>query len=805
MLYQFRHTTRRLLGQKSFSLINVLGLSIGIAACLLIYLYVHMELSYDGYNLKKDRIARLTTTLHSPETNTSLAGTSNPLAGTLVREFPEVESAVHIQPGEVDIRQGKDVLKEEDVCFSEESLFSIFSCTFLEGPATGALRKPGSIVLSRSMEQKYFGKTPALGHTLICNGKPCLVTAVIADRPANSDIPMRAILYKDFSKDPSWVGSLDAGTYVLFRTRPVASAGRGSLSDFTARVNRAVSGYVQPQMEAAGAKGYSLTFEAETLEDVHFSTGKLGDQPKGNRQFNRIFSALAVVILLIALLNYINLSTTRAIERAKEVGVRKVIGARPGQLMRQFLGESSVLVAFACILAIGLVAAAIPFLNGALQIHLSFDWRAIAVFMALFFPVILLAAGLYPAFVLSGFRPIIALKGGKAGGAGISGKGRGLILRKTLTVVQFVIALVMLAGAAVIHGQMQYIAHKDLGVDRSQVLSISFPTVDQVEAEGGNDSLVRVQVRSFSKAIRQISTARGVSVGSGMPVEGAALASTVAYKDGRKREMFCRYFYIDPEFLPLLKISLAKGRNISDSLSTDKKEAFLVNEAFVQNMGWKDALGQRIEGADHKGRVVGVVKNFFYSSLHNAIEPLVLVYNTNPEIAALVKTDARQLASLKEVWRQFFPSRPFDYYFLDENFQEQYEKDRMTMLLFNSFTVLALFISCLGLYGLVALIAVRRTKEIGIRKILGASLPQLVAMLSREQVYLIGVAALAALPLAAIAGSRWLASYAWHVSLSAGMFIWPLAAVAGLALAVTGLRVMRAARANPVESLRMDG
>jgi putative ABC transport system permease protein len=786
MLYHLKFAIRRLLRQKGFSLINVLGLSIGVAACLLIYLYVHTELSYDGYNLKKDRIVRLTSRLQSPETVTLIAGASNPLPATLVREFPDVESAVHILPSQINIRQGTEVLKEPDVCFSEESLFGIFSFDFLEGTASGALQNPGSIVLSRTMAQKYFGASSAVGRTLVCNGKPCRVTAVFADRPANSDITMRAILYKDFMKDPNWVGSLDANVYVLFRNRP-------NLPEFTSRLNRVIAGYVQPQMDSSGAKGYSLTFEAEMLQDVHFSAGKLDDQPKGNRQFNSIFSALALFILLIAVLNYVNLATTKAIERRKEIGVLKTIGARPAQLMRQFLGESSVLVALASLLAVGFVAAAVPLLNGALETHLVFDWRAMALFMVLFFPLILLGAGLYPAVVLSRQSPLRNFRSNE-----------GILFRKILTVLQFIIALIMLTGAAIIHGQMQYIAHKDLGADRSQVLSINFPSVDQIEAEGGNDSLVRVQLRSFSRAIRQISGVREVSTGSGMPVEGAMMASTSAWKDGRRRELFCRYFNVDPVFVPMLKIAMAKGRNFSDSFPTDKKEAFIVNEVFVQNMGWKEALGQHIEGAGHDGRVIGVVKNFFYSSLHNAIEPMALVYNQNPEIAALVRTDPRRLPRLREVWRQFFPSRPFDYYFLDENFQEQYEKDRMTMQLFNAFTVLALFISGLGLYGLVALIALRRTKEVGIRKVLGASMLHLVALLSREQVYLIGLAALAALPLAAIAGSRWLASFAWHSGLTFWMFLWPLVGVTGLALAVMGLRIIRTARTNPVESLRME-
>jgi putative ABC transport system permease protein len=323
MLQHLKLTARRLLRHRSFVLINVLGLSIGIAACLLIYLYVRNELTYDAYNVKKDRIARLTSTIHSPESGTILAATPTLLAPTMVRDYPEIDSAVRIQPTEAVFRLGSELFKE-DVCYSEQAIFSVFTFDFLEGSAAGALAAPGSIVISSGFEKKYFGKARALGQTLICEGKVWRVTAVIADRPANSNIPMAALLYKDYTKTTDWVNDdFDVFTFVLFRGKP-------DWKHFTSRLPQ-LEKYTKPAMEAAGAKGYRLSFQAEKLDDMHFSTGKLGDtDEKGNRQFNTIFSVLAVFILLIALLNYINLSTTKAIERAKEVGVRKVTEGTEG-------------------------------------------------------------------------------------------------------------------------------------------------------------------------------------------------------------------------------------------------------------------------------------------------------------------------------------------------------------------------------------------------------------------------------------------------------------------------------------------
>jgi putative ABC transport system permease protein len=287
-----------------------------------------------------------------------------------------------------------------------------------------------------------------------------------------------------------------------------------------------------------------------------------------------------------------------------------------------------------------------------------------------------------------------------------------------------------------------------------------------------------------------------------MPSEGIAMATTIAYSGKRKRELMCNYFYIDPQFIPLLHMTLIAGRNLTDSLSTDRTEAFIVNEAFVKEMGWRSPLGQSMEGFMHKGKVVGVVKNFFYRSIHNAIEPVVLIYNTFPLSAALATTSPQRLPRIQRLWKQYFPSLAFNYYFMTENFDAQYASDRLTMSLFDSFTGLALFICILGLYGLVSLITLQRTKEIGIRKVLGASLRHLLVLLSKDMLGLIALAAAIALPLAALAGNRWLATYAYHTNLSVGIFAWSLAVLLVLTLAVTGYRIFVAASANPATILR---
>jgi len=787
---------RHLLRRKKFALINILGLSTGIATCLLIYGYVHYQMSFDSYHPKADRIARVTTIFHAPETELNFATSNIPLAGALVRDCPQVETAARIEPGDMIVRRTDQTsrgagaasppgepISEKHFVYSEQAVFSLFYFSFLEGSAGTALMEPYSMVLTESTARKYFGDGSAMGKTLVCDKHIFHVTGVIADRPANSDVKIDALLWKNFQATTSWMNDdFEVYTFVLFRSRPDIPALRRQL-DVISRI------YVQPELDSADASGYRVRYEVEMLRDEHFSKGKIADSPKGSRQFNTIFSALAVFILLVALLNYVNLSTARAEERAREVAVRKVAGASPLQLMGQFMGESFFLMGIAWLLAIGMAELAIPFFNRLLEAHISLGDGSSLFFFILAFPLTAILAGAWPAFVLSGFQPVKVLKG-------LAVQQKGIGLRKVLTVVQFVIALAMLTGTVVIYWQMHYILHKDLGADRSQVLNISMP----------GDSLARRQVGAFSQAVRRETGVEGVSLGSGIPIEGVMMGGTTVNWHGKKKEILCNYFFIDPALIPLLHMKIAAGRNFSDSLRTDKKEGFLINEAFVRAMGFHSGVGQPIEMGNRKGKVVGVVKDFFFKSLHNMIEPVVMVYidSAAPNWSVLAKTSPAALPRLKRLWTAYFPSEPFNYYFMDESFDGQYKDDRIMMTLFNGFTLLSIFISCMGLYGLVSLITVRRTREIGIRKVLGASGRSLVVLVTREFILLIGCAALVALPLAGWGLQRWLGSYAYHTSLNGWMFGLPLLALILITLSVTGLQVMRAVRTNPVESLKAE-
>jgi putative ABC transport system permease protein len=769
---------RNLLKHKSFSIINILGLAIGIAACITIFWYVHNESTYDQYNAHADRIARVTSTIHAPESDLLLASCPRALADELKRGFPEVATAVRLESAVLSIKLNNEIIKEEKFYKADRDIFTVFSFDFLEGNAATALQNPLSVVLTESLAKKYFGNQSPLGKVLNASGQELLVTGVVKDRPANTDLPIDALLSQDFSKTASW-GDFDLFTYVLFKHKP-------DLRNFEKKLSGISAKYVDPLLNTNGSLGYSSRLELEPLAAVHFSQGKLMDTPKGSRQSNYIFAVLAVFILVIALLNYINLSTAKSTERAKEVGIRKVSGARQFQLIRQFLFESFLLVTIAFVLAIGLVQVTMPFLNELLQTKLNINNPQGFLFMSIIFAFTLLLAGLYPAFVLSGFKPIKVLKGNWRHNA------KGIWLRKTVTVTQFAIAAALIMGTTVIYQQMKFISQKDLGFNKDQLLDIYVP----------RDSMYMSAVSAFQNELNHRPEVKGLTVGYGMT--DATMGSTYTMHEGKKRDMLCTYYVIDPQFLPVFQIHLLEGRNLSDSLATDKTEAFIVNEAFVKTMGWTSAIGKEIEGFYHKGRVVGVVKNFYYKSLHNMLEPLVMVWNIFPANTITVKIKPENLDIVKTLFKQYFPSLAFDYVFLDEVVNKQYVQDNTMMSLFNYFTILAIFVSCLGLYGLVALIVVQRAKEVSIRKVLGATLQQLLSLLTKDFVKLLMWAMLIALPVAGFLMHRWLDGYAYRIELTWWMFLVPVVLLLLITLIVISKEIIQTALTNPVKSLRAE-
>ncbi len=778
---------RNLLRHKAFSLINIGGLSIGIAACLLISLYVDFELSYDAYNIKKDRIVRVTNMVRTPESdNVTVAVAPVMLATALRQNYPEVETAVRFEPDEAVVKVNDQLFNEKNVYKTDANVFDVFTWKFIEGKPSDALKDPHNVVVTASMAKKYFGNNDALGKTIICNKIPCKVSAVIADLPENSDMKIDILLPGDFSKVNTWEAfDFSDYTFVLFRQKP-------DLAVFAQKLAAISKNYIQPALNKAGAVKYSLQFHIEPLKDVHFVSGNMGDTPKGDKQMVYIFSVLAVVILVIALLNYINLSTARATERAKEVGVRKVNGALQSSLIRQFLFESFFVTLIALVIAIGLMFIMLPFLNSILQLKIWPSWSNYSFWIIC--AVVLassLLTGLYPAFVLSSFQPATALK------ANFKHATKGLTLRKTITVTQFVAATVMIAGAFIMNRQINFIRHKSLGYNQNQVLNIGLP----------DDSVALLRVNPFNEALRQLSQVKGIAVQTGLSAQNDGVtpkATTFFKSNGNKRELVSNYFSIDEKFIPLLNMKLLAGRNLSDNISSDKKEGFIVNEAFVQQAGWKNPIGQDMEGFDHKGHVIGVVKNFNYSSMHNPIAPLIMIYRTMKPVSILVKINPNNLDIVKTTWHSYFPDVPFSYSFLDDAFNTTYQKDITSIKLFNYFTILSILIACLGLYGLAYLVATQRTKEIGIRKVLGAAISQLLILLGKDFIKLIALAAVLAIPVTWLIMNKWLTSYAYHISINWWLLLMPVFAILLISVLVISYQTIKVAVTNPVKSLKSE-
>ena len=778
---------RNLLRHKAFSFINIGGLSIGITSCLLISLYVNYQLSFDTYHTKKERIIRITNIMRTPESdNVTIALTPTLLATTLNHNYPEVETAVRFEPEQAVMKVNNQLFKEEFVYKTDANLFKVFDYQLKEGNPAQALTDPHSIVITESLAKKYFGHNSAIGKNITCNKVLYRVSGVLADLPENSDLKINALLPGDFSKVKNWMDDdFAVYTFVLFRQQPDYAAFANKLSIISKKG-------IQPELNKMGALKYSMQFNIEPLKDVHFISNNLGDTVKGDKQLVYIFSILAMVILVIALLNYINLSTARATERAKEVGVRKVNGALPSSLIGQFLFESFFVTLIALFIAIALLFGLLPFLNSLLQTNLWPSWSNYSFWIIC---AIVLASsiltGLYPAFVLSAFQPITALKGNIKYGT------KGLTLRKVITVTQFAAATVMIAGAFIMNRQINFIQHKSLGYVQNRVMDISLP----------DDSVALQRVNSFNNALRQLSQVKGTAVQTGLSAANngeTPKSTTMLTANGVKRELMSNYFSVDEKFMPLLDMKLTEGRNFSKAIAADAKEGFIVNEAFIQQVGWKNPIGQAIEGFDHKGHVIGVVKNFHYASMHNPIAPLVLVYTSMKATSILVKIDPNDLNLVKTTWHSYFPDVPFTYAFLDDVFNKVYQKDITSIKLFNYFTILSILIACLGLYGLAYLMATQRTKEIGIRKVLGAALSQLLVLLAKDFVKLIALAAILAVPITLLIMNKWLASYAYHITISWWLLPMPIFAILMIAILVISYQTIKVAITNPVKSLKSE-
>ncbi len=781
---------RHLLRQPGYAALNILGLTSGIAASLLIVLYLFHETSYDQFHSKADRVYRISSDISEPDNSFRWAVTQLPLAKTVKTEFPDVDQYVRfIGNGRTRFMKDDNSFYEEDIFMVDSTVFEVFDFEINSGNPQNALAEPNTIVISETMAKKIFGNQNPVEEILKTDNNSLKVSGVFKDFPQNAHIRPNAMISAstvDRNNSQSW-GGFGIYSYVLLNP--------GALpQEVEARLNEdIINKYVAVIFDQFDIK---IKYELINIQDIHLHSTFQGEpEPLGNIKYIYIFGAVALFLILIASINYMNLATARSIKRSLEVGIRKVMGAQRPMLIRQFLTESILLTIFSLILSIVLVAILVPFLNITLQTNLQF--------INLFSPQVLAAIGImllvtgilsgsYPAFYLSGFKPITVLKGNAS-------KSGNKILRSILVGLQFSISIFMLIGTLIIFDQMQYLRNKDLGFNKEKVVRV---VLDNPNA--------RDKWPVFKNKLLENPNIIGASTSTTSPGRGFGKnVMSVEKNDGTMEQYGIDSYGIDYDYIPVMDIQIKEGRNLSAQYPTDTASAVLINEAMVARMGWENPIGKKFQfdrdsTVFHK--VVGVVKDFHQRSLYDPIEALLFIPSlNNSNVLIRVSDDVSMgLKAIEASWQETYPNMPFEYSFLDEDFMEQYESDQLRGRLFLGFSVMMIFISCLGLLGLASFTAEQRTKEISIRKVLGANVSGLVSLLVKDFIILVLIGAIPAFGLAYYFMSEWLLTFEYHVSMNFAIYFLVLIIIGLITVLTTGFHALKAAQSNPADKLKYE-
>jgi putative ABC transport system permease protein len=798
---------RNLWKSRSFTALNVAGLAAGLGVCLLIVLYVRDELSYDRHYKNADCIYRLDAELSFNNTLFNSATSPKPLAVQLVKDYPQIENMVRISyfnsSADIMLKKGALWVQDHHLAYADSTFFRVFTIPMIAGDPMTALDEPHSIVIDESAAKRYFNSTDVVGKTLEFNDKTlCKVTGVMEDMPRQSSFhfsfirPLRDSWMGDEYK---WINN-PVQSFILVRPGTTKTLLQ---KDIDATVNTHVTPELESELHISAQtmkqQGNYFRYHLTPLTDIHLHSDKSYEfEAGGNSSYIYIFSFIAILILVIACVNFMNLSTARSANRAKEVGIRKVVGSTRTNLITQFLTESLLLSFFSMLLALGFALLLLPIFNtlSGKELHAAilFSPRFLALLTALVFLVGCLA-GSYPAFYLSSFQPIKVLKGSIATGFKSSW------LRSSLVVFQFFISIGLIVGTLVIYRQLNYIRNREIGFDRDQVLVVH------------NSASTGDAIKTFRKELVQLPGVAGATLASDLPTQGNGYNQTGWFRNAAmdaKAAIILTTLEIDAQYVPTLGMQLVKGRNFSPDFPTDSM-GILVNEAAVQLLGWKDPMSQKLYNThDNKAvpfHIVGVLKDFNFSSMHEKIGPVVMRLRDYRNTMAVRLRPGDIYSRVHEIetkWKGLFPGLPFSYTFMDNDFNNLYHAEEQTGQVFLTFAVFAILIACLGLFGLVTYAAEQRTREIGIRKVLGASATTLMTLLSKDFLKLVLIASLIAFPVAWWAMNQWLQSFAYRIGIS-----WWVFAVAGvaailIALVTVSIQTIRAAVANPVKSLRSE-
>ncbi len=778
----FRNITHKF----GYSFLNILGMTLGITSALFLILYVSDELSFDQYHEYGDRIYRVQSHITETDDEFTWIIAQIPFAPQVKEDYPEVESVTRLFNFQRSLFKNGDMeFTEEEVYYADSTFFDIFTYKVLEGSTDEALDKPNSIVLTETMADRYFGGDAAIGNTLKVGEEIYTITAVIEDVPRNSHVLFDGIVSRNSlpAEMGSW-GNFGVYTYLLLQEGEDVAAFQEKMKEMYAR-------YMATIFEGIGI---TIEYELMKLTDIHLRSENSGEpQPTGSIQYVIIFSIVAFFLLLIATLNYISLATARSAKRAKEISLRKVIGSSRRLLVTQFLAESSLLTFFSLALSIGLIMILLPQLNllSGKDFSLEVLGRPVAILSMIGIMLLVgILGGIYPAIFLSGFSPVMVMKGVTQ-----SGTSRGLF-RKVLTVIQFTIAGVMIASTLVVINQLDYLQNKDQGWDMDGVVSLQLP-----------DNEAQTQMRVLKEKVLenpQIVSAGLTNTGIG---EGSGKIIFSMETSNGMETRGVNFAVVGHDFVETLGIEMAEGRDFSRDFIGDTLTGVVVNETLAQRLNWEEPIGKRVELGDGNrlmARVVGVMKDYHQTGMYNEVESLMLVYNLDNRILYIkMAGDEAEatLAFIGEKWEEVFPGKPFEYSFLEDDFKEQFGNDKNRRTVFTGFTILIIIIACLGLFGLASYTTERRTREIGVRKVFGASVEQILRMISWEFLLLILISFALSIPAVWFLMNDWLQDFVYRYEMGPLIFLWTILLILLPTALTVSYQSYKAAIANPADSI----
>jgi len=773
-------TYRNILRKKAFSLINILGLSIGISIFILIVLFVRNERSYDTFHENYDRIYRLVT--GNPHDKTSYAGTPAPLGPTMLNNFPEVINYVRMTRTGGVIKYKDKIFHEKRVFMVDGSIFEVFTFPLVKGDSRNALKDFDSIILTESMANKYFDDENPIGKILNLDNEDFLVTAVVKDVPENSHIHFDFLVpFLRIGNLEEW-GAFNYHTYILLQKNIPPYEIKEKFIEYVGNFDKANI-------------FRTLNFEAlyyQPLSQIHFQYNRKNLEPSFNGVYIKFFIGIAITVLILACINFTNLSTAHSSTRAKEIGIRKTIGATKPSLIKQFLSESTLFVCIASIIALIIVEITLPWLNNFSGKNVSVDYSNPVLILGLLGIIIFtgILAGCYPAFIISSFDTVKSLKG-TFGGRSLP------VFINILVIFQFSVSVILISNTVLISKQIKFINKKNLGLNKNHVINIRLN-----EEIWDKTSEMKSEFLKIPEVVR--------ASANGYVPSNMNWNQSVWWRGQQESERTGMWIIaIDKDFLDTLEITMVEGKDkLKDYISTNM-DAYVLNKSALKQIGWQTGVGKEfsISGEEKPGIVIGVTEDFHFRSLHHEVAPLVMLLRDSGWQISLrvISTNlSATLNSMRKIWREFAKNIEFDYYFLDEDFDKLYKSEIKLSQLLILFTMLSVFIACIGMFGLVSLLTQQKTKEIGIRKVLGASVLRITYGLTGVFVRLVLIANLIAMPIAYYTMNKWLENFAYHTNINLFLFILALALSIFITLLTVSYQSAKAAIANPVDSLRYE-